>query len=295
MTSTELVDEGSHALVESLARRVEAATPPEPYPLDTTSNVVVRVLRSDEQLHATNFEGWLPDPVRPRGNATLHDPSSFVDYVRRLGDGYTTVWGTEKDARFTAVLNDHADNENAGWRDHTAVLQLQDDPDWLAFARHDGKYLTQVQFAEFLQDYATVFIQPDGASLLEVALEFKAHKKAEYSSAINLDTGDVQLSYSEETKAKTPKAGQIDVPREFVVAIAPFLGMPPVQVAARLRWSLDDGQLSIGFKLHRPDLVKRDAFAELCTVIRDGLKDTPRGGDMPVHLGTPPQPVRPHN
>jgi uncharacterized protein YfdQ (DUF2303 family) len=278
---------GPAALVEDLTRRAEAATPPVPYRLNPESSIIARVERNDESLVTHNLERWLPEPNRNRGTATLFDPSDYVAYVTRLADGYTTVWGNETHATFTAVFNDHFGPHDAGWRDHTATLQLQDDPDWSAFLARDGKYVTQVQFGEFLQDYAAAFVQPDGATLLEIATNFKAHRKAEYSSAVDLDNGDVSLTYSEVTTAKTTRSGQIEIPKEFVVALSPFLGMPPVHLGARLRWNLDDGHLQIGYRLVRPDLVKRQAFADIRNTVADGTKDK----NIAVLLGAAPQPV----
>jgi uncharacterized protein YfdQ (DUF2303 family) len=247
-------------------------------------------------METVNLEKWLEVPERPRGAATLYDPSDFVAYVRRLGNGSTTVWGDEKNAAFTAVLNDHVADNEPGWRDHTARLQLQDDPDWSAFLTRHGKYMGQVQFAEFLQDYQPVFVEPDGATLLEIATDFKAHRKAEFSSEVDLDNGDVSFTYNEVTAQKTNRAGQIELPREFTVALSPFLGMDPVPVLARLRWNIDGGQLQIGFWLQRPDLAKRQAFADIRASLIDGLQET-KNSSAPVDvlLGTPPAPVVPQS
>lgn len=287
------------AAIESLTRRAEAATAPETFEPTHGDSIVVRVVRNDETIEARNFERWLEYPVRPRGTATLHDPIDFTAYINRLRHNGTTVWGDEQRDRFTAVFNDHEasdieGNVPAGWRDHTAVLQLQPDPDWQAFLAADGNYSSQLEFGEFLQDYVAAFVEPDGATLLEVATSFKAHRKAEFSSAVDLDTGDLQLTYNEETSAKTTRTGQIEVPRQFVVQLSPFLGYPPVKLQARLRWFIDSGQLRMGFKLHRPDLVKRQAFADIRATIADRIGTTDSVSyAVPVLLGPAPGPVNP--
>lgn len=282
-------------VIEDLTRRADAGAEgtTSTYHLDDTTSILTRVLRQDERLVTTNLEKWLADPVRRRGAATLYDAGDFVAYVRRLGDSGTTVWGDEQHARFTAVFNDHI-AEMAGWRDHTATLQLLDDPDWTAFIGKHGKYMNQIQFAEFLQDYQPVFVDPDGATLLEIALAFKAHRKAEFSSDVDLSTGDVAFTYSEITAQKTNRAGQIELPREFTVGLSPFLGMPTVPILARLRWTIDGGQLQIGFWLQRPDLAKRTAFADIRASLIDGLQETNNTSTpVDVLLGTPPAPVVP--
>ncbi|MFF4600131.1 DUF2303 family protein [Amycolatopsis sp. NPDC001319] len=278
------------ALIEDLTRRAGYQDPPTGFDLEGQGSNVVRVLRQDERVERFSLEGWQDTPSRNRGAATLFDPDNFVEYVDRLGNGSTTVWGNEAATSFTAVFNDHLTPHDPGWRDHTAVLQLQDDPEWNAFVKRSGGYMSQIDFAEFLQDYAPSIISPDGATLLEVAMNFKAHRKAEFESAVDLETGDVSFQYVEQTTAKTaPKAGQIEVPREFVVSLSPFLGMDPVAVTARLRFDIQKDGLLIGFRLVRPDLVRRDAFAGIRGKLADGLEEA----GIPVLLGAAPQPVRP--
>jgi uncharacterized protein YfdQ (DUF2303 family) len=291
---------GDGALIEDLTRRAAAAATPEAHQPVYGDSVFTRVLRNDETIQTVNLERLLSFPDRARGTATLYDPADFAEYVNRLRTPSTTVWADEQRGRFTAVFNDHEETEGgdssptAGWRDHTAVLALQPDPDWLSFLKIDGAYLSQAEFAEFLSDNDTAFVQPDGARMLEVATSFKAHRKAEFSQAINLDNGDVQLTYSEETTQKTTRAGQIEVPRELVVQLTPFLGYPLQQIDARLRWFLDGSSLQMGFKLRRPDIVKRDAFADIRNTIADALAEVDDTDfTTPVLLGPPPAPITP--
>lgn len=286
------------ALIADLARRARDAAAPGTIDPMSGESVIARIVRNDETIQVVNLERLLFSPDRNRGTATLHDPSDFAEYVNRLRTPATTAWADEKRGRITAVFNDHEDSSvaehAAGWRDHTAVLELQHDPDWQAFAEIDGEYLTQAKFAEFLSNYDTSFVQPDGARMLEVATSFKAHRKAEFSQAINLDNGDLQLTYNEETTAKTTRAGQIEVPRDLTVQLTPYLGYPLQQIEARLRWQLEGGSLYMGIKLRRPDIVKRDAFADIRTTIAEQLAAVD-GVDFatPVLLGPPPAPVTP--
>lgn len=286
---TDPTTDGTATAVESLARRLDYTEPVKPFDyIDEHGIHVVRVHREDENITRLNLESWRDAPVRPRGTATIYDAPNFVDYVKRLCDDDTTVWGHEGTSSFTAVFNDH-NGPDAGWRDHTARLQLQNDPEWDAFALRSGKYMDQIEFAEFLQDYAPLVVEPDGATLLEVSMNFRAHRKAEFESAVDLETGDVSFSYTEQTTAKTVKAGQIDVPREFTVSLSPYLGMPPVTLTARLKFDVTPAGLRIGFRLVRPDLVRRDAFADIRNTIVTGLKEE----GVLVLLGDHPAAVKP--
>lgn len=279
---------GDGSLIEDLTRRAGYQEPPTAYDVSEDGPHVVRVLREDERVETHNLERWQDKPARNRGKATLFDPDDFVEYVNRLGDNATTVWGNEAALSFTAVFNDHTTPRDPGWRDHTAVLQLQDDPEWTAFVTKSGRSMNQLDFAEFLQDFAPSIVEPSSAKILTVAMNFKAHRKAEFESAVDLDTGDVAFRYSEQTNAKAaPKAGDIEVPREFVVSLSPFLGMDPVPVTARLRFDVQKEGLQIGFRLVRPDLVRRDAFTAIRNKLGEGLQEE----GIAVLLGSAPQPV----
>ncbi|PXY27412.1 DUF2303 family protein [Prauserella muralis] len=291
-TTLDAVTAGDGALIEDLTRRAEAATPPQPYDVRMNGPLVVRTRRHDERIDVTNLEEFLPEPTRNRGAVVLYDVGDFAAYVQRLADDHTTVWGEESRSRFTAVFNDHADYNRPGWRDHSAELRLLDDPEWQAWLATDGRWFNQFDFAEFLEDRAATIVDPDPADFLEVASSFKAHKKAEFSSAVNLTTTDLQLTYNEETKTTT-KSGQIEVPRRFTVALSPFLGLPPVNIPARLRYSVSDGQLSIGYRLHRPDLARRNAFADIRQTLANELAATDGDFVVPVMLGQAPGSLRP--
>ncbi|MBB5154989.1 DUF2303 family protein [Saccharopolyspora phatthalungensis] len=278
---TDAVSQATAQIVADMQRRADAGSPPAPYDLDPESSVVVRTLREDERLDVTNLEELLDRPRRPRGTALLTDPSDFATYVRRLSTTATTVWADDDDRTVTATFNDHLDGEQAGWRDHRAFLRVQRDEDWSAWLERNSTLMDQEVFAEHLEDRAHTVTNPDAATMLEVALTFQARRNASFSRGTRLDSGDVQLSWQEETTAKAGASGKLEVPEEFTITVAPFLGLTAVPVTARLRWRIRDGQLFIGYRLHRPDLVERTAFGEIRSMLANEL-------EAPVLLGHAP-------
>lgn len=252
-----------------------------------TSLVVAR-LRDDERVQVVSLEAHLDAPLRTRGTANLHDPADFTQYVNRLADpAYTTVWADPDAGRLTAVFDDHADNESPGWRSHSATLVLKADPDWTAWVKHDGRLRGQSDFAEHIENLSHTVVDPDPATMLEIARTFDAKRTVAFRSGVRLDSGDVQLQYEETTKAKVGERGELEVPAAFTVRIAPFLGVPPVDITARLRWRITDGQLEIGYQLLRPEHARRDIISALIGEMRGQLDE------VPVFMGLPPQPVLP--
>jgi uncharacterized protein YfdQ (DUF2303 family) len=254
--------------------------------VDSLQPLILGRLRQDERVDVVSLEKHLAFPLRSRGKAELHDPSDFAEYVNRLADlAYTTVWADPDSGRITALFDDHADSESPGWRSHTAVLVLKADPDWTAWLAKDNRPGTQAWFAEHIENLAHTVVEPDPATMLEIARTFDAKRNVNFRSGVRLDSGDVQLQYDETTKAKAGEHGQMDIPAAFTVHIAPFLGVPGADILARLRWRITDGELSIGYALLRPDHVRRDVVSAVIGELRAQLDS------VPVYMGLPPQPL----
>lgn len=252
-----------------------------------TALYITRV-RNDEHVEVTNLEGLLDAPLRPRGDADLHDPADFAEYTNRLGHKETTtVWVDEDHGRIVAVFDDHGDSASAGWRQHRATLTLKADPDWRAWVNSDSKLDSQVWFAEHLDQLAHTVVSPDAATMLELAKKFQGKKSVAFTSGVRTDNGDVQLAYEETTTAKSGERGQVEIPSEFIIRITPFLGASPAEVHARLRYRINSGNLQIGYALIRPDLVRRDIMAGLVSSLRTQVDP------FPVLMGTAPEKVSP--
>lgn len=274
--------------IADLARR-DAERTPEPYWLDDDDDrsLVLAKLRGDERIEKLNLEEYLDQPNRARGGVAVHDPSDFVDVVNRLANAeHTTVWANVEHGAITAVVNDHARWDAPGWRDHTATLRLQEDEDWRRWIARDGKLLAQEDFAQFLEDVAHTVIEPDNATMIEVATSMIAKREVEFSQATRLQTGDVQLRYEETTKANAGAKGDMEVPEKIVVRVSPWRGVLPADLDARLRWRIVGGQLAIGYRLLRPDAFRDEVFAGLVAKVRDGLAN-----DVPLYLGATPNPL----
>lgn len=278
--------------IAELATRAADAVIPTPHPIDFESSLVVRTVPNDQAIRVVDLERHLEQPRRTRGDVTVHDPADFCTYVNRLEGTQTTVWANEDAGTVTALFNDHSETEDedaeglAGWRDHTATLRLKVDRDWAAWAQHDGKLAGQEWFAEFLEDNARLIVEPDAATMYEVARSFQARSSADFSRVVRVDNGDVQMTWNEQTDAKvnSPGKGTFEVPASFTVRLAPFVGTPMQELTARLRWRLREGQLGIGYALLRPDLVVREAFQDVVATVQGSV-------NSPVLLGVAPKPL----
>lgn len=229
-------------------------------------------------------------PERKTGIFQFRHWQSFVEYVRRHGDGATEVWADVDGQSVTAVINGH-EIGTPGWGDHRAVYAAVKTPAWKAWREHQGLGPALV-LAEHIESWRAYIVEPSAAEMLEVVQSFKATTKAQVESGTRLSSGEVQFVYREEIQAKAGKAGQLSVPEEFTISVAPFRDSLPEGVLARVRYRLNDGVLSIGYVLDQPEQVEERAFESIVEQITDQLSEgvdltDAEGLSFPVFSGSP--------
>jgi uncharacterized protein YfdQ (DUF2303 family) len=220
-----------------------------------------------------------PQPERTKGVVSLATVEELGKYVDEFYSAdATTVWVGRTDYVVSAVLND-AHGTESGWRDHRATCTLQLTSEWRHWRALDGKLTDQESFADHIEEGLPEIIDPDGADLLELAQSFHATTQATFRSARRLSSGETRLQYDEETQASAGVAGDMAIPEKFALRLAVFEGEQPVALTARLRYRLNQGKLSLGYRLIRPD----DAVRDTLDLIAEGL----RSKFARVYLGEP--------
>lgn len=214
---------------------------------------------------------------RPRhktGTVTVRNVESFRLYHDKHSDSGTDVFADLDHGTFTAVLDAHEgiapgggeDSDGARWQQHRLILELQATLPWRTWLGNDRRWLTQQEFAEFLEDNARD-IAPDGpvsaADLLEIAQSFQAKTSVRFQKGTRLATGETQLTYVEDVTASAGSRGEIVIPPEFFLAIVPYEDCAPAIVPARFRFRLNNGDLRLGYFLADPARIARDAVAEI--------------------------------
>lgn len=231
--------------------------------LDGVASIVVPEGGRHIEIDLERFD---PHPRRKHGVVHLHTPSSLTRYVCAHAGVATMLYADATRAAVVAVLNDHqavVDGNEPGWGDHIAGLTLRHTPEWVAWAGASGMWKEQDEFAEFVEDHIDDVVSPAGAELLELARTFEATKGAEFRSAIRLDSGQRQLTCAETITARAGQTGQIVIPERFTLGLAPFEGVDPYRIEARLRYRINDGSLLLGFVLDRTERLLRAVFDDI--------------------------------
>lgn len=260
----------------------EAARPTELAP--TVDQVQAFVIPTESKLVLESAEKFADAPFNVRGTYKVATVESFKAYLERFVDNDTTVWVHPTSGQVRAVVNDHTDGREPRWGDHRVELDLIPTDQWKFWMSNTNKLLSQETFAEHIEDGVEEIVEPDAATMLEIAQSFHMATSATFRSATRLADGQVQVAYDEENTASAGKGGDLTIPTVFTLAVAPFVGEDPYRVQARLRYRAKGGVLAIGYTLERPDDVVRDCLDK----IRENLKETFDN----VYLGTAPAALR---
>lgn len=217
-------------------------------------------------------------PRRKKGTVHVQDAESFIAYLDKHGVAESEVYADLSRMALVGIINGHEaalggrdDSSLAGHRDHRVHLELLPTDAWKAWLAHDRKILSQQQFAEHLEDRADDVVQPDAATMLEIAQSLIATTGVDFKSATRLADGQVQFRYEETATARAGQAGDLEIPQTFALEVSPFEGCPPVQLIARFRYRIGANGLQLFYVLNNPADVARDAFLAYVDTVDDSI------------------------
>lgn len=209
-------------------------------------------------------------PPRKAGTTTVWDADAFLTYWGKHSDADSEVYANSERLTVTAVLDAHTGGAPR-WSGHRLHLALRETTAWMQWTGQDGKLLSQEVFAEFLEDHLPELLEPSAADMLEIAQSFQAAVKVDFQSATRLSSGQRQFQYVETQTSKAGQKGQLTVPEVFVIGLVPFEGSEGYRFNARLRHRITSDGLRLGFKLERPDEIRKTAFEDVVNRIGSAI------------------------
>lgn len=199
-------------------------------------------------------------PERIKGNVTVLEPGSFIEYHRLFSDENSRVFADETTLKVLAVLDYHGAKEGAPrWGQHRLTLSLRQSEEWKRWTGSNNRHMDQQNFAEFLEQNSLDVTQPAPAAMMEIASDLHATTDVEFGSGLRQSDGQVRFKYTETLKTSVG-SGQVDVPDRFTIQIPAFIGGDRVPMDALLRFRVKEGKLTFWYTLVRPEEVIRTAF-----------------------------------
>jgi len=194
------------------------------------------------------------EPDRIRASVTHNSVTSFCDYLNRYKSDESTVFASVLEApyEFTAILDYHG-KVAANWGTHIVKLVLTETDEWKTWMQSDKSSMNQAEVAIFIEDNLNDIVEPDGATMLELALNLSATQECGFKGKLNLQNGDVGLVVDQQTEAVAlGKNGEIAIPKELSIKLSPFRGLEQKTISARFRYNLRPPKLTLGYQMIRP-------------------------------------------
>lgn len=263
------------------------------------------------------FDDYRDTPKRRLGVANLTKIESLIDHVNRFQNAESVLFAIDNRTTpsITAVLDYH-DRVNVGEGDTLAGIHEVSRPrfgqhrsrfafplsdEWKAWTEKDGNVFGMAEFAHFLEDRIIDVLEliPDEDSLpedlrrfinicggkvatpnklVELSRGLQVHESSAVSEAINLGSGEGQISFASEHTDRN--GGALNVPGLFLIGIPVFKHGPLYRIAARLRYRKTVEGLKFWYELWRTDRTFDHAFGEACERVRVET-------GLPLLFGTP--------
>lgn len=267
-------------------------------------------------IPADEWDSYRRFPLWRDGTAKLTQLDSFIALVNRHKLTHTAIFACDDlDAPgLTAIFDYHPDNadltangEEAGYQvqamRHRAHYAFPLSVEWQQWFGRNGRQMTMGDFARFLEsniadvsddpikawsEAAQAFAKANRASdsavanptrLIDLSRKFAIYETATSCEAVNLTTGEAQLTFVSEHKQADGKP--VDFPSLFSIVI-PLFARSTVyyRLIARLRYRLQSGKPVFWYELWRPDLTFETAFNEALEQVRTAT-------ELPIYAGSP--------
>lgn len=230
-----------------------------------------------------DLEPYLPAPLKKRAKVNTQDAESFIRYVNEHKNDSTRIFAnvTESGAAFNAMIDYHETGDGASGRGfHSVGYSLAHSVEWKRWKTRDGQKFTQKEFAKFVEDNLMNIISPTGGDMLDITLTLEATTAVNFKKGIRLQNGNEQLIYQETTQAKAGQAGELEIPKMISIVIPVFERWEPTQIDLRLRYNINDGQLTFSYEMVSPHKIIESVIGEIIDDIGQNTGIDPFRGNV---------------
>lgn len=247
------------AVDHALALQALAAAGVQPHSVEgVTYAVIPKDFKREDLTEA--IERQAAQPYRKRTRVVVHDLDSLLLYAKEQAASTNGYIYADTDAlKFIAVFNDNR-GPMPGWRDHRCTYAAKHTPEFERWKSNDRKQMSQLAFAEFIEDNLADLHGEGSQTLLDVSLTLSAGTDINFRSARRLDNGQVQLTYHENLNAKAGADGSLAIPKTFQLGMRVFRNGEGYIINARLKYRLREGAVTLWYELDRIERVIEDAF-----------------------------------
>lgn len=290
----ELAREASEPKVLLLPTKGLGRDLPENVPVlwDRHDQVVIPVL---EHIHAAK------PPMEREGTAKVETLASFISLVNRHKDEGSAIFAASSwpNPKLTAVIDYHDVKHAARRGKHRVIYDFPITDEFSAWVNRDGKEMSQVEFATFLEEHAGELTAPYDAEanlygprfksrfanpneLIDLSRELEIFEGAQVKQGARLQSGERQVIFT--TEHTNANGDPVDIPGLFMIAVRPFLEgdcpVEPARFVGRIRYRIKGGAIVWFYQLYQWKEVLRER-------VHLDLARAAKETELPVFEGTP--------
>lgn len=249
------------------------------------------------------FDEWREAPERREGVAVAASVGSFIGLTNRHKGADSAIFAhlcrDGKSARLMSVIDydggSYSDPDN---QRHRIAYNFPFSREWLMLASINDKAMTQVDFAEFIEDNIHLFAVADGdelkladkfgttfaapSDLLDLSRGLAIRAESVVKEIRNLASGEAEIAFEE--RHVNSDGQPLRVPGLVMFKAPIFDGGEVKRFVARLRYRRAGGSIQWRFVLYRPIDVIRAAVEADATHAQDATA-------LPLFWGSPERDV----
>lgn len=255
------------------------------------------------------LDEYLTKPERKRGVARLTTVQSLIDITNRFKDGnsaiFVKVGASDQGESLTTVFDYHEQSPEGEPRfcQHTAVYNFPKTEKWEIWSGRSKEKISQIEFANFIEENILDLLPPPTdedksataeniravskklglgiagpEKLLELARGLSIFEGAKATNVVNTTSGEFQLEFTTEHRDATGQ--RFSPPGLFLIGVQIFEDGPAYRIPVRLRYRLQNGQISWIYEILNAQQYVRDAIADTVEYAKEKT-------NLPIFFGMP--------
>jgi uncharacterized protein YfdQ (DUF2303 family) len=227
-----------------------------------------------------SLEKFLDKLLTIKENRKFDDLRGFIEYIKLFQSDKTIAFVNRQRVQ---IVFDYHKKDTASWCNHAIEYNYIRSNRWTLWEKANNKWLSQEEFADFLDTGLNEIAAPTQSEVLSLAKDFRATINAAVDSKI--DAGGTSFNYSEEVKGGSKT--NIEIPEYIKIQVSPFDNLqilndiiksddnkiPVYEFSAKLSWKicLQNGNKKPQFKLKLINF--ENAVDETLENLQNAIKD----------------------
>lgn len=276
--------------------------------------------KPEVQSLKAEIDAYRTKPAFREGTATATTAHSFTDLVNRHANADTAIFvdANWRAPKLTAVIDYHAiaaeapdhgadhlgressadgEDPHARFGRHRIVYAFPLSEPWKIWTASDGMFMTQADFAQFIEDHVHELASPlpngqdetlwrdlfkttiaSPSDMVDLARGLDIKVGAAVKNRVRLATGETSFQF--ETVHTDSEGRELTVPGLFILSVPIFYRDEAARIPVRLRYRVQNGAITWAYQMHRPD-----EFVD--NTVRENVDQIAANTGLPVYDGAP--------